>query len=97
MEAGDLTPEQGSRLKLAATRDMISRLDTLAAIYGARLDPKHKTGAAVGSVTGSDALSIVTRTRSLKQVAPLALRNSNGKQALRPRRLLLSRLPGDGD
>ena len=52
IEAGELTPEQGSRLKLAATRDVISRLDTLAAIYDALLDPKHKTE---GSVRGSDA------------------------------------------
>lgn len=52
MAAGELTPEQGRELKLAATRDMIARLDTLAAIYDAQVDLKHKTAAA-GSVAGS--------------------------------------------
>ncbi len=37
-EAGQLTPEQAQRLKLAATRDMIARLDTLSAVYDVRLN-----------------------------------------------------------
>lgn len=38
MEAGELTPQQARELKLDATRDMIARLDTISAIYDARLD-----------------------------------------------------------
>lgn len=53
MEAGELTPEQGRELKLAATRGMIARLDTLSAIYDAQLDSKHKTAAA-SSVAGGN-------------------------------------------
>lgn len=52
-EAGELTPEQGRELKLAATRNMIARLDTLAAIYDAQLELKHETVAA-RSVAGSN-------------------------------------------
>ncbi len=42
-EAEELTPEQARELKLAATRDMISRLETISAVYDARLDSNHKT------------------------------------------------------
>jgi hypothetical protein len=52
MAAGRLTPEQARELKLAATRDVISRLDTLAAIYDARRDSNHKLGAGFESVAG---------------------------------------------
>lgn len=38
VEGGRLTAEQGQRLKRAAARDIISRLDAMAAIYEARLD-----------------------------------------------------------
>jgi hypothetical protein len=41
VEAGELTPEQARELKLAATRDMISHLDTISAVYDARLDSKN--------------------------------------------------------
>lgn len=42
MEAGDLTPEQERELKLAATREMISRLDAISAVYDARLSSAEK-------------------------------------------------------
>ena len=42
MAAGRLTPEQARELKLAATRDAISRLDTLAAVYNARPELQEK-------------------------------------------------------
>jgi hypothetical protein len=45
MAAGRLTLEQARELKIAATRDAISRLDTLAAIYDARLDSHDKVDA----------------------------------------------------
>ena len=38
MEAGELTPERERELKLAATRAMIARLDTISAVYDTRLD-----------------------------------------------------------
>jgi hypothetical protein len=47
MVAGELTPEQARDLKLAATRDVISRLDSLAAIYDARLELSSKTATTV--------------------------------------------------
>jgi hypothetical protein len=53
MAAGNLTFEQARELKLAAARDVISRLDALAAIYDARPDSSDKTGARSGSVDGS--------------------------------------------
>ncbi len=53
MAAGRLTLEQARELKLAATRDMISRLDTLAAIYDARLDSNNKLGAGSESVAAN--------------------------------------------
>ena len=37
MEAGELTPEQARDLKLAATRDLIARLETISAVYDARI------------------------------------------------------------
>ncbi len=36
-EAGELTPQQARELKLAATRDMIARLETVAAVYDAKV------------------------------------------------------------
>src|ERR1700722_540511 len=50
MAAGRLTLEQARELKIAATRDAISRLDTLAAIYDARLDSHDKVDAGSESV-----------------------------------------------
>ena len=50
IEAGRLTPEQGRELKLAATRDMISRLDTLSAVYDVRLERKDKVDGESGPV-----------------------------------------------
>jgi hypothetical protein len=44
MEAGSLTPPQAQELKLAATRDAIARLDTLSAVYDARLQSKDNLG-----------------------------------------------------
>jgi len=35
-EAGELTPQQARELKLAATRDMIARLETVSAVYDAK-------------------------------------------------------------
>jgi len=52
MEAGRLTPEQAQKLKLAATRDTISRLDAMAAVYDARLESQDKVDFKSRSVTG---------------------------------------------
>ncbi len=53
MAAGDLTPEKAHELKLAATRDAISRLDTLAAIYDARLESNNTLGVGSESAAGN--------------------------------------------
>jgi len=42
VEAGNMSPERAQKLKLVVTRDMISRLDTLSAVYDVRL---YKNGA----------------------------------------------------
>lgn len=44
LAAGRLTLEQAQKLKLAATRHMISRLDAIAAIYDVRLHSKDNVG-----------------------------------------------------
>jgi hypothetical protein len=48
LAAGRLTPQQAQTLKLAATRYMIERLETVSAVYDAELDlnrkDKHDTG-----------------------------------------------------
>jgi hypothetical protein len=41
VEAGSMSPERAEKLKLAVTRDMISRLDTLSAVYDVRLNNKN--------------------------------------------------------
>jgi len=60
LETGSVTPQQAQKLKLAATRDMISRLDAIAAVYDARLQAANhveETGSA-----SSDACSAATAT-----------------------------------
>jgi hypothetical protein len=49
-EAGTLTPEQARDLKLAATREMISRLDAISAVYDARLESDKKIDAEKASI-----------------------------------------------
>jgi len=61
MAAGRLTLEQARELKLAATRDAISRLDTLAAIYDARLDSNNKLSAGSEPVAGNESAAHTTR------------------------------------
>lgn len=49
LETGSVTPQQAQKFKLAATRDMISRLDAIAAVYDARLQAANhveETGSA---------------------------------------------------
>jgi hypothetical protein len=62
VEAGRLTPEQAQKLKLAATRDMIARLDALAAIYDVRLDAEHKAAADAGSTVAGDRAHVISKT-----------------------------------
>ncbi len=54
VEAGRLTEEQARNLKLAATRDMISRLDTLSAVYDVRLSQKKAAQAESQPVAAID-------------------------------------------
>lgn len=48
LETGSVTPQQAQKLKLAATREMIARLDGIAAVYDAQLQAANvqKTGSA---------------------------------------------------
>jgi hypothetical protein len=42
VEAESMSTERAQKLKLAVTRDIISRLDALSAVYEARLDSKER-------------------------------------------------------
>jgi len=88
LEAGRLTTEQAERLKLAVTRDMISRLDAVAAIYKAQLDLKDNVGAKSisGKESASDCDNMVhghtngtVSVEQLKREAAVALLTSRGK------------------
>ncbi|MFY9911376.1 MAG: hypothetical protein WCF22_05375 [Candidatus Sulfotelmatobacter sp.] len=62
LETGSVTPQQAQKLKLAATRDMISRLDAIAAVYDVRLQAANhveQTGSAL-----SDACDAVNATHT---------------------------------
>ena len=92
MEAGRLTPEQAQKLKLVATRDMISRLDAMAAVYDARLKSQDKVDAKSGSVMG-DASNTAQATQAntngivsveeLKREATAALGTSGAAEVTR--------------
>ena len=75
MEAGRLTPELGRELKLAATRDMISRLDTLSAVYDVRLEKKDKVdgepGPVLRDVSAEDKSGTASRTNRTVSVEEL--------------------------
>jgi hypothetical protein len=76
MEAGELTPEQARQLKLAATRDMISRLDAMSAVYEGRLnatssDTANKVCAGTGSAAGNSSGQSATRTQGIVSVEEL--------------------------
>jgi hypothetical protein len=74
--SGALTPEHGRDLKLAVTREMISRLDAIAAIYDARLhlNDEVRCGsglAAAGSCTADDADHVTGKVNSTVSVEKL--------------------------
>ena len=75
MEADRLTPEQGRELKLAATRDMISRLDTLSAVYDVRFERKDKvdgeSGPVLRDVSAEDKSSFAPTTNRTVSVEEL--------------------------
>lgn len=71
MEAGELTLEQARELKLAATRDMIARLDTISAIYDARLDCADTESGAANAAASSSAGRSTTHTNGTVSVEEL--------------------------
>lgn len=92
LEAGRLTPEQAQRLKLAATRDMISRLDAMAAVYDERLELQDKAGTKTGSATrnasGTDKATqantnCTVSVEELKREAAAALVTPRAAQVIR--------------
>lgn len=52
-EAGNLTSEEAQKLKLAVTRNMISRLDAISAVYDVRLNDANKTSRAALNASGT--------------------------------------------
>lgn len=71
VEAGRLTPEQAQKLKLAATRDIISRLDAMAAIYDARLDSASAGDKAIDATVRSNSTASVEELRRERASANL--------------------------
>lgn len=61
MEAGELSPQQGRELKLSATRGMIAHLDTISAVYDARLDHADTESAAANPAVANGAGQATTR------------------------------------
>ena len=58
VEAGSMSPERAQKLKFAVTRDVISRLDAISAVYHVRLNKNaaidNKTQAAAGYGCATD-------------------------------------------
>jgi hypothetical protein len=63
VDAGSMSPERAQKLKFAVTRDVISRLDAMSAVYDVRLNDvrlnkdgaiDNKTQAAVGNECAAD-------------------------------------------
>jgi hypothetical protein len=58
VEAGSMSPERAQKLKFAVTRDVISRLDAISAVYDVRLNKNgaidDKTEAAAGNDCATD-------------------------------------------
>ena len=91
LETGRLTPQQARKLKLAATRDMISRLDATAAVYDARLQGANhleETGSAssdacdAAKATHTNAIGTVS-VEELKREAAAAAVAARGEQVTR--------------
>jgi hypothetical protein len=64
VEAGTITPERAQKLKLALTRDTISRMDAISAVYDTRLNLKNGT-VSVQQLKREAAASPVTRTQEV--------------------------------
>ena len=58
VDAGSMSPERAQKLKFAVTRDIISRLDAISAVYDVRLNKNgaidNKTQAAAGNDCAAD-------------------------------------------
>jgi hypothetical protein len=85
LETGSLTPEQAQKLKLAATRDMISRLDAIAAVYDTRLQATNhveETGSASGDACDA---AKATHTKANGTVSVEELKREAAVAAVAPR------------
>ncbi len=76
VEAGELRPEQARELKLAATRDMISRLDAISAVYEVRFGSANRndfddTSVAVNAPTSDHAAHSTSLARGTVSVEEL--------------------------
>ena len=77
VEAGRLAPEQAQKLKLAVTRDMIARLDALAALYDVRVDAEHKAKTDAGSTSVGDRVHVIFKTSGTVSVQELKRESSS--------------------
>lgn len=83
VEAGSMSPERAEKLKLAVTRETISRLDTLSAVYDVRLhsdcatDKKLRTHSSNATVSVEE-LKSEAASRSEAARGAQSARDSNG-------------------
>ena len=73
VEAGTITTERAQKLKLAVTRDIIARMDTISAVYDARLNLKNgvEIGAHEDAVAPNKTASAVLNTKGTVSVQQL--------------------------
>ncbi len=79
VEAGTISPERADKLKLAVTRETISRLDTLSAVYDARLETDRATDKKLRKHSSSAAVSV-------EELKSEAASRSEGARAGQPAR-----------
>jgi hypothetical protein len=88
MAARQVTPEQARDLKLAATRDTVSRLDTIAALFDTELGSENSRGVLCGqaaaNVRGVDNASHATRGAGTISVEELRQQGISAAVASRP-------------
>jgi hypothetical protein len=79
VEAGSINPERAEKLKFAVTRDTISRLDTLSAVYDVRLDSDCATDKKLRTHSSNATVSV----EELKSEAASHLETARGGQSAR--------------
>jgi hypothetical protein len=85
LETGSVTPQQAQKLKLAATRDMISRLDAIAAVYDAQLQAANHVGETESASSDACDAAKATHTNVNGTVSVEELKREAAVAAVAPR------------